>query len=40
MAAAIVGGGAPPVTPQDALVTLDVIEAARRSTAGGEVVAL
>ncbi len=40
MAAAIEGGAPPPIAPQDALLTLEVIEAARRSAATGEVVAL
>ena len=40
MVAAIEGGAPPPVAPRDALLTLEVIEAARRSAATGEVVAL
>jgi predicted dehydrogenase len=38
--AAAIRGGAPPVPPADAVLTLDVIEAARHSAASGEVVAM
>ena len=40
MVSAIESGAPPPVAPRDALLTLEVIEAARRSAATGEVVAL
>jgi len=40
VAAAVPGGGPPPVDPWDAVRTLEVLEAARRSARHGEVVAL
>ena len=40
MVATIEIGAPPPVDPMDALVTLEVIEGARRSAATGQVVAL
>jgi scyllo-inositol 2-dehydrogenase (NADP+) len=40
MVAAVAGGAPPPVPPEDALLTLEVIDAARRSATRGEVVTL
>ena len=40
LVAALDSGGAPPVDPKDAVVTLEIIEAAQRSHAGGQVMCL
>ena len=40
LVAALDSGGAPPVDPRDALVTLEVVEAAQRSHARGQVMCM